>query len=112
MDWGKSLLSKIKSKEDNLLDLLLEGSITKDIYDEKFKRLKEEEAEVKRIIENCIEFDETYYITVSKVLDVASRAYEIFKSSEIEEKRQLLNFLLQNCLLEGEKPNIYNTRTV
>ncbi len=37
------------------------------------------------------------------VLNLAKKAYEIFQSSEIEEKRQLLNFLLQNLNLDGKK---------
>lgn len=37
------------------------------------------------------------------VFSLANRASEIFESSEPEEKRQLLSFLLQNCLLNGRK---------
>lgn len=46
--------------------------------------------------------DESYYITVNTVLNLAQKAYEIFESSELQEKRQLLNFLLQNCTLDGK----------
>ncbi len=46
---------------------------------------------------------ETYYINAAKVLELAGRAYEIFESSKVEEKRQLLNYLLQNCNLNGRK---------
>ena len=44
--------------------------------------------------------DENYYITVNTVLNVAQRASEIFECSETNEKRQLLNFLLQNLKLK------------
>jgi len=37
------------------------------------------------------------------VLNLAKNTQEIFKSSKVEEKRQLLNFLLQNCQLQGKK---------
>jgi len=37
------------------------------------------------------------------ILNLAKMAYEIFQISEISEKRQLLNFLLQNLKLEGKK---------
>jgi len=47
--------------------------------------------------------DEEYYITVGMILSLAQRAYQIFKSSEAMEKRQLLNFLLRNCQLQGKK---------
>lgn len=47
--------------------------------------------------------DKNYHVTVSMVLSVARRALEIFESSEVPEKRQLLKYLLQNSRLEGEK---------
>ncbi len=47
--------------------------------------------------------DENFYLTANMVLNLAKKAYEIFQSSEIEEKRQLLNFLLQNLNLDGKK---------
>jgi len=47
--------------------------------------------------------DENYHITVGTVFALANRAKEIFESSEPNEKRQLLNFLVQNCRLSGRK---------
>lgn len=47
--------------------------------------------------------DENYYITANTVLNLAQKAYKIFQSSEVSEKRQLLNFLLQNIKLQGKK---------
>ena len=43
--------------------------------------------------------DEHYYITANTVLNLASRAREIFESSEVSEKRQLLNLMFQNLQL-------------
>tara|TARA_Y100000310_G_scaffold241399_1_gene245356 strand:+ start:2079 stop:2342 length:264 start_codon:yes stop_codon:yes gene_type:complete len=48
-----------------------------------------------------IQADEKFYITANTVLSLAQRAYKIFKSSETHEKRQLLNFLLQNLQLNN-----------
>ncbi len=36
------------------------------------------------------------------IYDIAKRAKSIFISSEVEEKRQFLGFLLQNCVLNGK----------
>jgi len=47
--------------------------------------------------------DEDFHITAATVLDLATRALEIFESSEVNEKRALLNFPLQNCVLHGRK---------
>lgn len=43
--------------------------------------------------------DEQFYISANTVLNLAKRAKEIFMSSEVKEKKQLLGFLLSNCVL-------------
>jgi len=50
-----------------------------------------------------VKADEAFYITANTVLNLASRARELFESSEVDEKRQLLNFVFQNLVLDGEK---------
>jgi len=42
-------------------------------------------------------------LTANSILNLAQRAREIFESSEPQEKRQLLNFLLQNLELKDKK---------
>jgi hypothetical protein len=45
----------------------------------------------------------TTTILRQNILDLTSRAYELFKSSEVEEKRQLIKLILSNLELNGEK---------
>ena len=47
--------------------------------------------------------DQSFYVTANMVLNLAARAREIFESSEVEEKRQLLNLVFQNLQLDGKK---------
>ena len=47
--------------------------------------------------------DETYLITAKTVFDLANRAREIFESSNMDEKRQLLRFFYSNLRLDNEK---------
>lgn len=49
------------------------------------------------------EADENYYIEAGKLLELANKAYELFQSSEDEEKRELLEYLLRNSKMDGEK---------
>ncbi len=46
--------------------------------------------------------DENFLLAQPMVIELGRNALKIFKSSEPNEKRQLLNFLLQNCLLDGK----------
>lgn len=93
----------MQDKIDRLVDLLVSRSITQDIYDKKLKEYKEKQYELNIKMEEYTRADENYHITASTVFSLANRALEIFQSSEANEKRQILNFLLQNCRLSGKK---------
>ena len=90
---------------DRLLELLLDGSITKPDYDKKLKSLKEKQYDLGIRLEDHTKADENYHITAATVLSLAKSALEIFESSEIEEKRSLLNYLLQNSTVDGKTPH-------
>ena len=47
--------------------------------------------------------EDNYYITAKYVLNLSSRAYDLFKSSEVEERRQLIKLVLSNTRIEGKK---------
>lgn len=47
--------------------------------------------------------DESFHVTANMVLSLAQRSREIFESSEVNEKRQLLNFVFQNLELKDKK---------
>lgn len=86
-----------------MYDDRLVGRITTDEYD---KRVIEYDKEKQDLIEQMGEHssgNKEFLITINKVLDLATRAADIFESSEVEEKTQLLNFLFQNLTLDGEK---------
>lgn len=49
------------------------------------------------------EAEDNYYITAKYLLELANRAYDLFISSEIEERRQLVKLVLSNLNVEGKK---------
>ncbi len=51
---------------------------------------------------NLRKVDENYYLTSEYLLKLASKASELFKSSELHEKRQLIKLTLQNLRLNGK----------
>ncbi len=44
-----------------------------------------------------------FYVIANVVMNLADRAREIFESSEVNEKCQLLNWVFQNLKLDGKK---------
>ncbi len=91
-----------QNRIDKSYDLLLDGSITKDMFNGKLKEYKEKQAEIEEKMQQYTDADENFYLTANMTLNLAKRAHEIFQSSEPQEKRQLLNFLLQNLKLQGK----------
>ena len=83
-----------------------EGShrwITEDEYNKFYTRFREKINGIDSKLTSLQKAEDEYYITANYLLELADRAYELFKSSEAEEKRQLLKLVLQNCKLKGKK---------
>ncbi len=77
--------------------------ITTEEYDKKAEEYNIEENDLMIQLEEHTQGNQNFYIAPNKIIDLTQRAWEIFESSEVENKIQLLNFLLQNCELEGKK---------
>jgi site-specific DNA recombinase len=92
----------LTKRKDNLLNVFLDGSITKDIYDKKLQEIMDGLQNVNAELEAHMKADYDYQTTVATVLNVARGAKAIFESSEISEKRAFVNFLVQNPKLEGK----------
>jgi site-specific DNA recombinase len=94
---------RVQGKLDTLLELRLDKSITTDDYDKKLKELKDRQYNLNIELEEHTKADHDYHIHVNTVLNLTRRMQDIFESSEIPEKRQILNFLLQNPVVNGKK---------
>ncbi len=86
---------------DNLYLDRLKGRITEDQYDKFFQDLSDKKVEIGSRLALLSDAEDNYFITTKYILDIANRAYDLFMSSEVEEKRQLLKFVLSNLTLEG-----------
>ena len=95
--------SKIQLRLNELLDMRLDKSITQDEYDKKATELKQRQYELANRLKRITEADEDYSITLISLLNICSKAPELFESSKVEQKRKLINFLLSNLKLRSEK---------
>ncbi|GMU19842.1 MAG: hypothetical protein AMXMBFR12_10330 [Candidatus Babeliales bacterium] len=80
----------------------LRGRITESEYDKFYTSLREKVTDISIQLEQLQEAEDNYYITVKRVLELVNYAYEIFISSEVEIKRQLIKLVLQNLQLKDE----------
>lgn len=94
---------------DNLYMDKLKGRITENEYDRFYQSLREQVTDVGIRIEQLQEAEDNYYITAKYVLNLTNRAHELFLSSEVEEKRQLIKLVLSNLRIENENV-LYNVQ--
>lgn len=96
--------NKYTERLSKLIDEKFDGSITPEIYDKKLKEYKSKQADILQQMQEHDKADENYHVTAARILDICKRAADIFESSEPNEKRQFLNFIVQNCRLRAKTP--------
>lgn len=98
-----SQMHKYQTRISNMYEDKLDGSITESDYTEKKNRYTDNIKELQRKIEQLNKADEEYYLLADTILSLSQRAGELFESSELEQKREIINLTLQNLVLNGEK---------
>lgn len=86
-----------------LLDLRLDKSITEEEYTKKAYEMKQRQYEIDDQLKQYTKADEEFAISVSYLLNISMKAYDLYQSSNVEEKRQLIGFMLSNLRLKGNK---------
>ena len=81
----------------------LDGRITDSEYDKFYQSFREQIANIDTRLGMLQEAEDNYYITAKYLLELANRAYDLFISSEVEERRQLVKLVLSNLRVEGKK---------
>lgn len=94
---------------DNLYIDKLKGKISDEQYDNFYQSFISQKEDITSRLSNLNEAEDNYYITAKYVLELSNRAYELFMGSEVEERRQLINLVLQNLKLDGQKL-VYDVR--
>ena len=88
---------------DNLYVDKLKGRITDSEYDRFYQSFKEQLDDVNSRLAVLECADDNYFVTTKKILQLVTRVYDLFMSSEVEEKRHLINLVLLNLEIQGDK---------
>lgn len=80
-------------------------NIRPELFEELIRDYEKRQQDITMQLEDHGKADKNFVITSSYILDVASRANELFEaeSSKVAQKRYLLDFVLSNMRLDGEK---------
>jgi site-specific DNA recombinase len=93
----------IKSKINRLLDIYLERGVSEIAYADANTRLEAQLAALRVDIEAHEAADTNFKQTLVTAFKLANKASDLFESSKISEKRELINFLFSNLALRGRK---------
>lgn len=96
-------LDQVQNRISRLVDSHLDGKIDGDIYEQKLNEYKKRQQEIVSLMATHVDADKASLITVKRVLDLAKRAKEIYESSKVDEKRQILNFLFSNLEMKDKR---------
>jgi site-specific DNA recombinase len=94
--------SQLTARIRRTYDMLADGSITPEVYEENRQRYEEELNDVKRKIDRLDTADEEFYITASYLLRIFEYAGKIYEVAEVDEKRQIIGLVLSNLKLEDK----------
>lgn len=97
---------RIQKRINQMYDDKLDGLIDEKMYLDKVKDYKVRQVEITEQMTRHEKADHNFYVTANMVMNLAARVKEIFESSEVDEKRQLLNFVFQNLKLDGKNLSI------
>ena len=98
----KRQITATESKKEQLLDLLLNKSITQDLYNKKYTSLCNEQEKMKHRLESYDLIVRKSLVTCKTLFLLANRAYELFESSKTEEKRRLIKILFSKLAIDGK----------
>ncbi len=97
----KKEISQIKTRQDKLLGLYIDGDINKEIWNEKNKQYTEQIIELEKQISSYKGSNFDYINKGKNIIELAKCAYRLYHKQNTEEKRKMLKILFSNTTLNG-----------
>lgn len=96
-------LTVTKERISKLIDLHIDGKIDAQTYHVKLEEYKREQQDLTLEVKSYNTDNRVELNAAREVLELAKQAKEIFMSSSLDEKQQLLRFFFSNLILDNEK---------
>ena len=97
----KKAYDRVQNRLDSLYDDKLDGRITEEFYDRKFKLYTEEKEQVLENMEKHSNASNKYYELGGTIFELSQKATQIFEKATVEQKRRLLNIVFNKIQLDG-----------
>lgn len=99
-------IEKLEQRKNSFLDLLADGSITRDDYSKKRDELESKIYELNIEQTKLTRESTEIHLGVEMMFSLIKRLPEIFKSSNTSEKNQILKYLISNSTQSGQKVDL------
>lgn len=96
-------LNNLEAKERRVKDSFFEGDITREEWQEEKAIITAKREELQRTAEKYADISKDIQVTVNEVLDIAATVSDIMKEANPTQQNKLLNLMLAECYLDGQK---------
>ena len=93
----------LEKKIDAATEKLFDGGVQQDIYDKKTSEYRARQRDLNEEMGQITQQGEFKDSTIKTVFSLSNRAYELFDSSDVKRKREIVKILFQNLEAEDEK---------
>ena len=96
-------LTNAKNRLDTAVNMLLDGVITKEVYETKKLQLDNEIAEIESELTKCSDDLNEIGNIIENIIEIAGNARNLIKSSKVDQKRAFLKLILTNSTIIDKK---------
>lgn len=93
----------IQNRVKRARELYLDGELSKEEYDGMMTELQAERHNMEVRLQRLTNADDSFNKMIGTIFALASKAHDLFKSSELDEKRRIITILFPNLEMNAEK---------
>ena len=99
-------IKAVTDKINKLVDLRLSDTLSEEIFKQKLTDLQDEQSRLKLLKEQNTVDETEFNVSLEEVLNLAQNAVEVFKSSPVSQKREILSCVFAPLFLKGKNLEI------
>lgn len=103
MNLLQTSLTKTEKRLDSLQEKFIDGDIEKEYYKQSLAKYKAEQKDIKSKINAVDKADDEFYSNIEQIMELVRNAPSLLEKADIEKKRILINYALQNLELDGRQ---------
>ena len=96
-------LNNLEAKERRVKDSFFNGDITREEWQEEKANIATKREELQKTSEKYADISKDIQATVNEILDIAANVSDIMKKADPIQQNKLLNLMLSECYLDGQR---------